>query len=598
MKFTIRALAIVLLSWPLLCGATLRIPNEEEVEGWLKQRSQNHSGLASKAADVQASYEVVFIPGILASKLHIDDYTFGEDEIRADKLVFDPAQKVEAATLNQFKARVLLFSRKVDIYGGGLDRLMQALGGKPAFEFSYDWRNDIDVLADRLQQALESQLSGKRVILVAHSMGGVIGWHWKNKYPPRSNKVKLVGMVLLGSPLQGSCEPARMLVEGYGAPDGAGSFEKVVTRLVFSDAHPAIFTFPSVFQLLPRFDSGNPCIRIKSGNSEFALKHHEPATWLGRPGGSYGAARKFHAAVGLSESEYARRVQSAIEAGRRFRDSFNLSQDGIQTYLLYSKARKLRKSYLLDAQGDWLTVLPRQPDTDGDGRVPVTSARNSRYFDLSNGSYWPLSLEHGELLSDEGLSEFVENTLRPFMTKLQHVELISYALDDPILRKEIEAFEWLPDPTVRSRIIIQDPEIRSAQQAVAEFNAKRATGAQDNLAQAVKARGREIEPPSGRAKSASGNNQAAVLYKTALVLDPDNIDARTLNRLGYIQIHQKRYREAVAVLTKASDIAKVANDPHLTPEMRNNIKANLSFAKQQVDAQNAPEQPGRTSAMR
>lgn len=573
---------LLILLQPIVGMSAQHVPLQAEVDDFLVQRSRTHQELAQKILETRDSYEVVFIPGILGSKLKIGSFTYGDDPIDAKRLAFDPKQSVETATLNRFKAHKLIFSKKVDIYGSGLDLLMQGLAGKAALEFSYDWRNDIDLLADRLQEELSKKLSTKRVLVVAHSMGGVIAWHWNNKYPRKSNNVKLIGLVLLGSPLQGSCEPARMLVEGYGAAEGASTFDKVATSMVFGEAHPAIFTFPSVYQLMPRYDEANPCLKVKKSAGSLELDHHEPETWLGRQGGSYNGPRKFHDAVGLSEDEFSKRVKMAVQAGRRFRQSFDLAQSDVTTYLLYSRSVSLRKHYLVREQSDWLEIVSQPTDTAGDGRVPETSARNVGYFDSSRGGYWPLSKEHGELLADDEFSEFLRTTLKPFMTRMRQQEVLSFALQDPLLKNEILAREWILDPTVQPWLI-DDQKIQQAQQVVARYTVRLLTGSpatQQNseLAKAALVKARDIEPGFSEVASSSETKLATTLYKAAFFLSPNDVDARSLNRLGLLQIKQEKYPEAVNWLTKATIVAKKKDDKYLTPDIRDKIDVNLRYA--------------------
>src|SRR5207244_6194499 len=109
----------------------------------------------------------------------------------------------------------------IDVHSQLLDEIAGIAGDEgEVIEFAYDWRHDIDQIAGWLDKTLREKwrdkIRGARLTIVAHSMGGVVAWVWKNRYYHRDEKdFELSRLVLLGSPLQGSCDMLRMLLEGY-----------------------------------------------------------------------------------------------------------------------------------------------------------------------------------------------------------------------------------------------------------------------------------------------------------------------------------------------------------------------------------------------
>lgn len=180
---------------------------------------------------VRSAPTIVFVPGILGSKLKFDDYEFGRDPVNAQRLVFDPDRRPIPGTLNDFIIGRLsggVFDRfsKQDVYGDSLDQIQRLNSGKAVEEFSYDWRADIDDTAHEFDQWLRRRaLAKKPVVFLAHSMGGLVVWRWLQLYRKGRNTEPVVRqVVLVGSPLQGTCEAARMLIDGYRAPPGGGTF--------------------------------------------------------------------------------------------------------------------------------------------------------------------------------------------------------------------------------------------------------------------------------------------------------------------------------------------------------------------------------------
>ena len=598
----------VLLTLSTLGQATTRytVPTNSEVREWAQARAKTHKGLHDKMDEIEDSFRIAFIPGILGSQLQIGDFTYGKDPIDARKLMFQPGDYAQSQTLNSFKAQLgPVFSKKVDIYGSGLDLLHTATGQKELVEFSYDWRNDIDKIADEFQKFAQTRLKNKRVIVVAHSMGGVVAWHWKNKY--RQNRpFAMPALVTLGSPLLGSCEPARMLIDGYAAPIGSPFYEQWASHLVFGKARAATLVFPSVYQLLPAYDEKNPCVRIKRKNAYYPFNHHEPGAWLGRE--DYGAAGRFHTESGLSEKAYKQRIEAAVQSGKRFRMDFDPKQYDDDVYLLYSSNYDMAESYPVITTGDkWLSIEKKnQLSKRGDGRVRHESATNDGNFIAAQGGLWPLTSEHGQLLSDQSFGTFVDHFLRRLIADVKVKLLIGYAVRVPELRKEIIARGWTPRSSAGSPGLMRDPEIAQAQTRIAEHNL-----------QLVKATATEVlgdsapdfDDPVRALIAVADINEAGLhdnfleflstrpltqdekvamaLYESAKVLDPGKVDPVVMNKLGALILREDRPSEAADVLFAAATMPASPHSPELAATIRGQILTNLGLAYERVGAPGA-----------
>src|SRR3989442_15740006 len=98
----------------------------DQVIQWAREAAQTNAALRQWLLELDKAYEVVFIPGILGSRLEIDGFIWGESPIQAEKLVLNPKQRVKVSMLETFQVRDGLLHhvwRREDIYGKGLDNL-------------------------------------------------------------------------------------------------------------------------------------------------------------------------------------------------------------------------------------------------------------------------------------------------------------------------------------------------------------------------------------------------------------------------------------------------------------------------------------------
>ena len=430
---------------------------------------------------------IVFVPGILGSKLRWQDgYTFGKSKIDASRIAYRASDRPIASTLNEyeiFPAAPYLpqrFTRK-DIYGEAIDKLSILSGGTTVGEFSYDWRSDIDEIAVEFGKWLnDKSRRGRRTIIIAHSMGGLIVTRWLQTTTPKNRPVTVDQVVLAGSPLLGSCEAARMLIQGYGVADGSGLIEDQLVKRLFDDATPALFTFPSLFQLMPRFDRNSSCLkmRVSTRGQLVGMHHHSPEFWLGAPGrngglkgGEHSRLTKYAEAVGMTETEYEAAVRAAVEAGARFRQSFDSEpkDDGYSIIYAYSADSDMASGYEISwTQDGWFQILKAASNIKGDGRVLQGSAKNEGHGDARWISRLRISMPHGDLIKDPALLQHLQdNVVR--MAEAAINRGIAQLLVSSTFKLQLRASKVVIDPGTYTAETT--PESRFARLAVAQFNA-------------------------------------------------------------------------------------------------------------------------------
>ncbi|HEU5374083.1 MAG TPA: hypothetical protein VFV38_01465 [Ktedonobacteraceae bacterium] len=113
------------------------------------------------------------------------------------------------------------------------------------FEFPYDWRRDNRVSARKLQNFIEKRLrqwreqryAHAKVILLAHSMGGLISRYYLEVLEGWKD---CRALFTFGTPHRGSVNALNYLCNGY--------------KKLFLDLSDAMRTFDSVYQLLPVYE--------------------------------------------------------------------------------------------------------------------------------------------------------------------------------------------------------------------------------------------------------------------------------------------------------------------------------------------------------
>lgn len=247
-------------------------------------------------------------------------------------------------------------------------------------EFAYDWRRDVRItarelgsaIADRLN-ALDAYVGRAEVIIVAHSMGGLVARWWLDH---ESGADRCRGLITLGTPFRGSPKAIRMLSGGY-------IWRSIGSRRLAE----TLRAFPSVHQLLPLYG----CVYDK------------------RTATTAGPDATIHPAH-VHEVDIRGIDRTRAEAARSLLEALNSSPHPAMTSVVGGTGQPTLQSVTLTDTCLSFDHRPlpddhgRSSDVDGDGTVPWVSARPLDYNDVkgltptfTNQSHGGLSRERGRL---------------------------------------------------------------------------------------------------------------------------------------------------------------------------------------------------------
>lgn len=215
----------------------------------------------------QVRYPVVFIPGLAATELHQKNQLVWLNlarEVQArlplfrrptrpwlDPLALEPNGQTPASPDYEIRVGNVLRPGPFGIYTAWLDK-MDAQGyrkGSKLLIHPYDWRKPIRENARQLEpviaEALRRNPGSEKVILIGHSMGGLIA----RDYITMTGGRQVAGMIAVGTPWLGAPVAWKMLVNGHDF--GLRVEGTPLTIRLNPDMQRLSQNFPSIYQLLP-----------------------------------------------------------------------------------------------------------------------------------------------------------------------------------------------------------------------------------------------------------------------------------------------------------------------------------------------------------
>lgn len=281
----------------------------------------------------KASRGVVFVlPGIMGSQL----WDLGSNPCRIwiepKHIVGGRLARLELDSTGTDDAQSGVRIRSNGVIGGYYGTLVRNLNQNDfaACAFDFDWRRDLDTLAGRLAEAVESIGNDVPIQIVAHSMGGLVVRTVFATRPAAASRIQR--LVMLGTPNFGSYVPVQVFT-------GQHTFTKLVAGLDLRNRREDLIryfaTFPGLVAMLPNPD------RTEDGQPQFFAA----ATW---PESNLSQARL----------DRARAEQRRLDSDMPWRDRYTLIV-GADRRTPARARRNGKRGFDFDAR-------------DGDGTVPTS----------------------------------------------------------------------------------------------------------------------------------------------------------------------------------------------------------------------------------
>lgn len=411
-------------------------------------------------SDMRSRLAIVFVPGIMGSSLITNNGEVIFGDISSPSKIISrlelSADLIDESKESGIKTELLRSIGRFDIYGDAIKEMEQWAkeNNVKLISCGYDWRRDIRSGARDLERCIESRLgeNSKDIVIVAHSMGGLVSWTWEKKHETGqySKNRRLLQLTVLGSPLNGSCEIIRMIQSGYIQParkdklrvrsdfkplkslrdNFVDSISNALSRDFTQDIRPLVLTWPGALELSPPPTNNEliSCVGIptddKKPTSTPSLSYYDQEFWS-TPAG------KQMLKITSKQKSYAipTTLPSVLNKAREFRESFRAEQLKIPTWLYYSR---LWSVPLEAGYDDPYISEPDQWSTDwGDGRVTYKSANNypdSYVFSYKAG----LESAHGDLPSDPNfLHDYFRSRLPEALAAVWAADMMKLAASKP-----------------------------------------------------------------------------------------------------------------------------------------------------------------------
>ncbi|MCU5203394.1 lipase/acyltransferase domain-containing protein [Bacillus paranthracis] len=188
----------------------------------------------------------IFVPGIKGTELYEGKNKRWFPATRKDLKSLNIENKLQAEkVLTSVNA---LFFIHIDLYQGVIDKFID---DDKFIPYPYDWRQSVlDIVDDFVDFILETaDSSNEDIILVAHSMGGILSKLAILKIQEKGRIDVIKKLITIGTPWKGSPEAYKVLE--YGEPGIYSNLSQVLPLFNDKDTRSLARQLPSTYQLLP-----------------------------------------------------------------------------------------------------------------------------------------------------------------------------------------------------------------------------------------------------------------------------------------------------------------------------------------------------------
>ncbi|MBK5125016.1 hypothetical protein IQ288_34905 [Burkholderia sp. R-69980] len=476
---------------------TIAIPSGTATVIALKRAARADPTLAAKMDEIGNSFGIVFVPGILGSALQDDQgVIWGQQDIGQIAFHYKdfvsrlalPPELIDENARSSVRASVLDTMIGMDFYGKAVKAMQQtAVELHVGFvACGYDWRRDIRAGAGEIDRCINNYYTTPhRLIVIAHSMGGLVAWQWamKNNLASPDSRQRIVQIVTLGTPFEGSCDLVRMIEKGYIQPDHnkyidndnrqkpASPFEQFATLVekikdaAVNDAsatltqsiRPLILTWPGALELTPKPTDrahAENCIAVPPPGPDADISrnvsYYDPAFW---------ALPVAHELL-LRDYPLPHQYAKVLAKAKEFRNGFTPAPLGVPTWLYFSQRWEVpnQRDIVVGPHGE--SVLGHSalsPDgwetQQGDGRVPLNSANIADSPEQMFSRHLGVLSAHGDLPADANFQkDYLHSRLPEILDTLLAVAIADASATHP---------EWLQEYVAASGVRWEPADVRA-----------------------------------------------------------------------------------------------------------------------------------------
>jgi|GEM_PF-5696717 len=369
---------------------------------------------------------IIFLPGIAGTALNHDSFELWPTAKVGNRLNLELKEDGKtSATGASISLGQIFRNPPVDFYGGFL-KALTGLGYQDdvdLFTFAYDWRctnNSHYGTLDRKINEVLTRTGKQKVILIAHSMGGLIARGYIYSDAARAGRVDR--LIAMGTPYWGAPKPWYAMIHGYtfDNPFVNESLMKVLTQ-----------NWPAGYQLMPRI----PFVSTVAGQ-KLPLSETNAIKYKGFTGRTAGVIDSYAVTPTNEHSMNSKLVEMANDfyskVGPKERPAplpggvrqYDIIGRNISTLGFYEvqdwtpgKLDFFWPSSYLELNGK--KVVLRPVSTDGDGTVPrwsaETAAATRRYY-IAYKTDWNVDFEvssaHSALPSNKDVQYIVLRILQ------------------------------------------------------------------------------------------------------------------------------------------------------------------------------------------